>query len=95
MPGRAWYRKRCFRRGENAKFASWIAERSGRGTGFVRWCTVVAHGGAGPHPGITIAIVVVTQGEVPMYWVFVGVFTGIGFAWVTVRRRRKTGEKTA
>jgi hypothetical protein len=30
-----------------------------------------------------------------MYWVFVGVFTGIAFAWVTVRRRRKTGEKTA
>jgi hypothetical protein len=95
MPGRAWYRKRCFRRDENAKSASRIAERSNRGAGFVRWCTVVAQGGAGPHPGITIAIVVVTQGEVPMYWVFVGVFTGIGFAWVTVRRRRKTGEKTA
>jgi hypothetical protein len=30
-----------------------------------------------------------------MYWVFVGVFTGIAFAWVTIRRRRKTGEKAA
>jgi len=95
MQGRAWYRKRCFRRGTHAKSASRIAERSDRPAGFVRWCTVVAHRGAGPHPGITIAIVAVTQGEGPMYWVFVGVFTGIAFAWVTVRRRRKTGEKTA
>jgi hypothetical protein len=30
-----------------------------------------------------------------MYWVFVGVFTGIAFAWVTVRRRRKADHKTA
>jgi hypothetical protein len=95
MPGYASHRKRCFRHDEHAKSASPIAVRSSGDAGFVRWCTVVAHRGAGPHPGITIAIVVVTQGEVPMYWVFVGVFTGIGFAWVTVRRRRKTGEKTA
>jgi hypothetical protein len=61
------------------------------GTLVHRCCT----GRRWPAPGITIAIVTVTQGEVPMYWVFVGVFTGIAFAWVTVRRRRKTGEKTA
>jgi hypothetical protein len=30
-----------------------------------------------------------------MYWMFVGVFTGIAFAWVAVRRRRKAGPKTA
>jgi len=36
-----------------------------------------------------------TQGEVPMYWVFVAVFTAIAFGWVTVRRRRKSDQKTA
>jgi hypothetical protein len=30
-----------------------------------------------------------------MYWVFVGVFTGMAFAWAAVRRRRKSGEKAA
>jgi hypothetical protein len=30
-----------------------------------------------------------------MYWILVGVMTGVGFAWVSVRRRRKAGTKTA
>jgi len=30
-----------------------------------------------------------------MYWIFVGVVTGVSFAWVSVRRRRKTGDKIA
>jgi hypothetical protein len=30
-----------------------------------------------------------------MYWIFVGVITGVAFAWVSVRRRRKAGPKTA
>ena len=30
-----------------------------------------------------------------MYWIFVGVVTGVIFAWVIVRRRRKAGTKIA
>ena len=31
-----------------------------------------------------------------MYWIFVGVVTGVSFAWVSVRRRRKAaGTKIA
>jgi len=33
--------------------------------------------------------------EDSMYWVFVGVMTGVAFAWVSVRRRRKADTKTA
>src|SRR5262249_13643065 len=36
--------------------------------------------------GTVIAIEGDAQREVPMYWVFVAVFTGIAFAWVTLRR---------
>src|SRR5262249_42649577 len=48
-----------------------------------------------PARGTVIAIDGDAQREVPMYWVFVAVFTGIAFAWVTLRRRRKGAQKTA
>jgi hypothetical protein len=40
-------------------------------------------------------IVAATRLEGAMYWIFVGVITGVAFAWVSVRRRRKAGTKIA
>jgi hypothetical protein len=48
------------------------------------------------HLGVVSLLILRAIGEEgAMYWMFVGVFTGIAFAWVSVRRRRKTGPKTA
>jgi hypothetical protein len=45
--------------------------------------------------GIVLALVAVFKGEAYMLWILAVVMGGLGFGYVTVRRRRKAEQKPA